>query len=80
MKIIYPILVYYYYSIRFYGIYTDKEGWDFLVTEFLTRGSLRDVLMEERDNYTSIQLLDLYVFNVEYSLFLSFLLISICLL
>ncbi len=42
---------------RWYGMYTDSEGFQYLVTEYLSGGSLNTLLQEEESKLTILELL-----------------------
>ncbi len=50
-KLAHPHIVYY------MGVYTSAEGGKYIVMEYLNRGSLLQVVQEERDQLTLVDLL-----------------------
>ena len=45
--------------VQYFGIYSAPDGAHYIVTEFLSKGSLLDYLHSERDNLTTVDLLNI---------------------
>jgi serine/threonine protein kinase len=45
--------------LQFYGIYTSPENSHFIVTEYLNKGALRDLLLKERELITEQDLISM---------------------
>ncbi len=51
------------HTVRFLGLYKSAEGETYIVTEYLSKGSLDHVLMNEGPSITVQQLVEMYVHN-----------------